>query len=203
MGLFKRGTVWWIRFTYNGRQIKRSTETRDRRIAEKIHHKVMAEIAEGKWLDKLEGDNRTFEELADKYVNEHCRNNKKDWKKYAERLKVHLIPFFGSTIVTEVSPKFISAYKQYRYKKGVKGATINRELTVMKHMYSVAIKEWEWCRDNTVKRVSMEKEGQPKDRWLTASEEERLLKATPAWLSEIVTFALNTGMRQGEILSLK
>lgn len=203
MGLFKRGTVWWMRFTYKGRQVKRSTETKNKRIAEKIHHKLMAQIAEGKWLDKLEGDDKTFEELADKYVNEYCRHHNKDWKKYSERLRNHLIPFFGHTIVTDISPKMISAYKQYRYEKGVKAATINRELAIMKHMYTIAIKEWEWCRDNPVKRVSMEKEAQPRDRWLTYVEEKRLLEASPKWLSEIVTFALNTGMRQGEILSLK
>jgi len=38
---------------------------------------------------------------------------------------------------------------------------------------------------------------------LTADEEARLLDASPAWLREIIRFALNTGMRQGEILALQ
>ena len=40
------------------------------------------------------------------------------------------------------------------------------------------------------------------ERWLTGEEEERLLKACPEWLRDMVIFALNTGFRQGEILSL-
>ena len=73
----------------------------------------------------------------------------------------------------------------------------------MKHMYTMAIREWEWCRDNPVKRVSMEKESPPRDRWLTSEEECRLLAVCPERLRVIVIFALNTGMRQGEILSLR
>ena len=203
MGLFKRGQVWWMRFTYKGRQVRKPTNVTDKKLAEKIHHKVMTQLAENQWLDKLEGEDKTFKELADKYINEYAKLNKRSWQKDQERLNNHLIPFFGEMIVTEITPKAISAYKGYRYKKDISPATINRELTIMKHMYTMAVKEWEWCRDNPVKRVRMEKEGPPRDRWLTYEDEKKLLDACPDWLKEIVTFALNTGMRQGEILSLR
>jgi integrase len=49
----------------------------------------------------------------------------------------------------------------------------------------------------------MEEENNRRDRWLTAEEEENLLKVCPSWLGELVIFALNTGMRVGEIISLK
>lgn len=51
-------------------------------------------------------------------------------------------------------------------------------------------------------KVSMEPVHNQVDRWLTPDEEVRLLNTSPAWLREIITFALNTGMRQGEILAL-
>jgi|SRR3972149_806309 len=192
-----------MRFTHKGKQVRKPTNVTDKKLAEKIHHKVMTQLAEGQWLDKLEGADKTFKELAEKYINEYAKINKRSWQKDQERLNNHLIPFFGEMIVTEISPKVISAYKGHRYKKDIAPATINRELTIMKHMYTMAVKEWEWCRDNPVKRVRMEKEGPSRDRWLTYEEEKRLLDACPAWLKEIVTFALNTGMRQGEILGLR
>lgn len=203
MGLFKRGQVWWMSFTHRGKQVRKPTNVKDKKLAEKIYHKVMTQLAEGQWLDKLEGEDKTFKELADKYINEYAKLNKRSWQKDQERLNNHLIPFFGELIVTEISPKVISAYKGHRYQKDISPSTINRELTIMKHMYTMAVREWEWCRDNPVKRVRMEKEGPPRDRWLTYEEEKRLLDTCPAWLKEIVTFALNTGMRQGEILGLR
>ncbi len=72
----------------------------------------------------------------------------------------------------------------------------------MKHAFSLAVREWEWTRDNPVKKISMEKENNGRDRWLTEDEEKRLLEEASEWLREIIAFALNTGMRLGEILSL-
>lgn len=202
-GLLKRGPVWWIDFTHKGHRYRRSTGASDRRIAERILHKIKTQLAEGQWLERLEGEDRNFEELSEKYVTEYAKRRKRSWEKDAERARNHLIPFFGGMRVTEISPKVITAYKERRYGQGVSPATINRELAILKRMYTVAVKEWEWCRDNPVKRVSMEKESQPRDRWLTYEEEAGLMKVCPDWLKDIISFALNTGMRQGEILSLR
>lgn len=49
----------------------------------------------------------------------------------------------------------------------------------------------------------MEEENNARDRWLSDDEERRLLEICPAWLRELVMFALNTGMRLGEIISLE
>lgn len=204
MGIYKpKGTkVWWMSFTYSGKQIRRSAGTTDKKLAKKILAKVETQIAEGRWFERLEGEKKTFKEMAGKYLEEHSKRRKRSWKKDRTRLNKNLIPYFGDMVVTKISPKVIMAYKNHRYAEGVKGSTINRELAIMKHMYTIAVKEWEWCRDNPVKRVSMEKEGRPRDRWLTREEEVELLRKCPGWLQEIVVFALNTGMRQGEILSL-
>lgn len=50
--------------------------------------------------------------------------------------------------------------------------------------------------------VSMERENNTRDRWLTCEEERRLLAASAPWLQEIIVFAIHTGMRCGEILNL-
>jgi integrase len=69
--------------------------------------------------------------------------------------------------------------------------------------FSLAVMEWEWLKDNPVSRVPREKEDNEIDRWLTKDEEKRLLESSPEWLREIIVFALNTGLRQGELLSLE
>jgi integrase len=48
----------------------------------------------------------------------------------------------------------------------------------------------------------MEREHNGRDRWLTVEEEGRVLAACGPWLRDIVQFALGTGMRMGETLSL-
>ena len=51
--------------------------------------------------------------------------------------------------------------------------------------------------------VQKERENNEVDRWLTEDEERRLLVNSPEWLREIIVFALNTGLRQDELLSLE
>jgi len=48
MGLYKRGSVWGMSFNCQGRQIRRSTETADKKLAQRSLDKVKGEIAEGK-----------------------------------------------------------------------------------------------------------------------------------------------------------
>jgi integrase len=202
MGLYKRGSVWWMSFSYQGRQIRRSTETTDKKLAQRILDKVKGEIAEGKWFEKLPGEDRTFKEMMDKYMAEHSIPNKVSHDR-DKRSLLHLMPFFGDLLISEITPMRINEYKVTRRLEGATPATINRELALMKHAYSIAIREWEWIQENPVKKVNMEKENNKRDRWLLPDEEKKLLEASPEWLKEIIIFALNTGMRLGEILSLR
>jgi len=44
----------------DGRQVRKSTETMDRKQAQRIFDKIKGEVAEGKWFEHLEGEDRTF-----------------------------------------------------------------------------------------------------------------------------------------------
>ncbi|MGD0231932.1 MAG: hypothetical protein ABSC19_16520, partial [Syntrophorhabdales bacterium] len=105
MGLYRRGPTWWMSFTYNGRQVRQSTETDDKKLAEKIHHKVMTEVAEGKWFERQERT-RTFAEMMEKYMKEHSKVKKRSSSRDEVSLK-HLLPFFGACPLKDVSPSLI------------------------------------------------------------------------------------------------
>ncbi len=199
MGLFKRqGKVWWMNFMYHGRQVRRSTGTADRRLAESILAKVRVQIIEGRFFDVVGENTRTFDELMERYLNEHAarKSQPRHYRGYMNSLK----SFFGGRLLAEITPKLIVEYKNGRYAAGLKPASINRELANLKKAFNLAVREWEWCRDNPVSRVSMERENNQRDRWLTFDEEARLLRVCAPWLRELVIFALHTGMRMGEIL---
>ena len=187
----------------NGKRVRRSTETEDRKLANKIHAKVQTQIAEGKWLDVDMGKHTTLKELMQKYLKEHSPKKAANSAKRDKSSSKHLLLFFGGYVLADIAPRLISDYKGQRYREGAKPATINRELSLMKHAFTMATKEWELARENPVKLVSMEKEDNERDRWLDRDEERKLLEHCSKWLVEIIVFALNTGMRLEEILSLR
>lgn len=203
MGLYKRGKVWWMRFTYEGRQIRRSAETTDRRLAEAILGKVQVKVVEGRFFEVLDEKDRTFGEMMQRYLQERSILKAPTSQLRDEQNLQHLLPVFGDLLLAEVTPKLFADYKAKRRAEGASPATINKELGLVRHAFNVAIREWEWCRDNPMQRVAMEKVSNARDRWLTVEEEDRLLAAAPAWLREVIVFALHTGMRRGEILSLQ
>lgn len=200
MGLVKRGDVWWMSFTHQGKQVRRSTGTGDRRVADAILAKVKVQIVEGQYFERAVAESHTFKELMDRYEKEHVARKlrHRGLNGYMKNLRA----FFGEKTLADVTPKEIVAYKNKRYEDGMAPATINRELANLKKAFNLALREWEWCHMNPVSRVSMEKENNKRDRWLTEEEASRLLGCCRPWLRDLVLFALHTGMRMGEILEL-
>ena len=199
MGLYRRGSVWWMRFTYRGKQIFKSTETEDKKQAQRIYDKIKFEIAEGKWFEKK--PEHSFKEMVDRYLVEHA-SQKKSARAY-EGYVNNLLAFFGENIsISEITPSMVNQFKMKRREKAKPG-TINRDLSILKNCFNIAMKQWEWVDTNPVTKIPMEKEPPGRVRFLTDEEFERLCDACPEWLKPILLTARHTGMRKENILSLK
>jgi len=85
--------------------------------------------------------------------------------------------------------------------KPISPATLNRELAMLKYMFSYAIRE-EWLQKNPVSRVKLEKENNVRDRVLDPEEFEQLQANSAPHLQAINLMAYQTGIRSGEILGL-
>lgn len=119
MGLYKRGQVWWMRFTYQGAEVRRSTETSDKKLAQRIYEKVRGEIATGKWFNRMPGEEKTFGELMERYLREHSAFNKTPLSYQRDQsLSLHLLGSFQDMLLTEITPKHIAAYKARRRAAG-------------------------------------------------------------------------------------
>ena len=79
---------------------------------------------------------------------------------------------------------------------------MNRELALLKRMFNLAI-DWDlYLGSNPVRKVKFFQEINLGFRTLTEEEEGKLLVNATPYIQDIVIFALNTGLRIGEILSL-
>ncbi|EAA7988014.1 site-specific integrase [Salmonella enterica] len=86
----------------------------------------------------------------------------------------------------------------------ISGNTVRLELALLSSLYNLASVEWGTCRTNPVEMVRKPKISGGRDRRLTSHEERRLSRyfQNPA-LHAIFHLAIETAMRQGEILSLR
>jgi integrase len=98
----------------------------------------------------------------------------------------------------------IEQFKARRIAAGRAPATINRELSVVSKIFTIAVRHEKVDANpcQSVERFALDNE---RVRYLTENEEQRLFKAMRdnTQLKDIVTVALHTGMRRGEIFNLK
>ncbi len=201
--LYKRGKVWWIKIKKNYRVIRRSTDTSNKERARKIEAQVLLELADNRFYND-EAKRRTFEELRDRYMRDHSKVNKAPDSVVRDDCSFkRLSIFFRGFTLAQLTPAMISEYKSLRRSQNAKTATLAKELEVLRHALNFAVKEWEWLDRNPFEKVKIDKPNNKIERWLTSEEEQRLLDASPDWLKDIIAFALNTGMRRNEILSLQ
>jgi integrase len=113
----------------------------------------------------------------------------------------------ANTKLHDLRSHHLAAYRDERLKK-VRPATINRELGLIQHALEIARREWSIpLPTNPAKDVSKPSPDKPRERRLEPGEEQALMaaikEARNPVLGPLVCFAIETGMRRGEMLNAK
>ena len=100
----------------------------------------------------------------------------------------------------------ISRYRDDRLKE-VKTSTVCREFNPIRHMFHIAINEWGIpLKENPLDKVTLKAKDNRRERRLKDGEYQKLLQAAQTrqnpYIEKIIIFAIETGMRRGEILNL-
>jgi len=142
--------------------------------------------------------------LLQLYFN-YSRLNKRSFRTDCVMLGI-VKEFFGDINTTNVTPHKLEEFKDYLFnQRKVKHSTINRYKALLSKMFNLGIANG-LIKYNPAKDMKRLREDNFKIRFLTKVEENSLyssLEKSPKYLKDIVTTALQTGMRKGEILNLK
>jgi len=142
-----------------------------------------------------------LDEFGERYM-EYAKGNKRSWLRDQQMLK-HLITFFrGERQLTDITAPDIEGYKLYR-RALVSGSTVNRELALLKRMFNLAI-AWDLFLDlNPFRKVKFFREFNTGVRVLSPEEETQFVKCAAPYIQDIARFALGTGLRIGDVFSLR
>jgi integrase len=198
MKLYQRGRVWYLTFYVRGKRVQESTGTSDRRKAEKFCALRLSEVERGEYAQSAK---ITLTQFGQQYL-DYAKANKRSWLR-DEQIMTHLDAAMGTTQLGDIGALQIERYKLDRLKQSASPATVNREVALLKHMFNMA-EHWQlFFGRNPVRGVKFLEEDNLQIRSLSEGEEEKLLQYCSPYLQDLVTFAINTGLRLGEILNLR
>ena len=112
----------------------------------------------------------------------------------------------STTPISQLSSQLLANFRDQRLKDGVRASQY--DLVIIRHCIKVAIGEWGLLLENNpAERVKLPPSPNPRERRLKQFEFDRLKAASKRTTNQnvwpVVVFAIETGMRRGEILSLK
>ena len=167
-----------------------------------------AAIREGRHFKSIEAKGHSLAELIHRYLQGVASRLKTadDRRAHLEWWKAEI----GDYVLADITPALIvnmrDKLRRGHTRRGQRSAsTVNRYLAALSHVFTMAVREWQWADDNPFRKVSILKEPSGRTRFLDDEERARLLTACKAHSLElytIVVLALSTGARRGEILSL-
>ena len=201
----QRGNHWQCIVKRKGYPIQ--TKTFDlKKDAEKWARQQERSIDAGEWVDRTEAQQTTLDELLDRYGREvSCT-------KLGSKAESYRINQFKRSALAKYSPasinsQMIAAWRDARLKE-VSSGTVLRELQLLGHLFTVAMREWGIAlHSNPVSLIRKPGPGQPRDRILNSAQRAALLVACAncrnPWIKPVVIFALETAARKGETLALK
>jgi len=208
--------TYYIRYQYTARdtegrevikdlkeKVGRKSRGFTRELAKKALKARLGEIAQARFnLEKVKKPHH-FSELIERYL-KHAAGYKLSYRRESYAIEGFKKYFKGCNL-SDITTWAIEKWKRDRAKKVV-GATVNRELTILKHMLKMGVK-WELCSSNPAASVSPFPVQEGRIRYLSEEEIPALLgvcknQITSPWLHALVVLALNTGARQGELLDL-
>ncbi|KPU02849.1 integrase [Enterobacter cloacae subsp. cloacae] len=200
MPIYKRGKTYWVDISMpDGSRIRRSAGTKEKIRAQEYHDKLRHELWQVSHLDKT--PERTFEDMLILALrdaeNQACFEHK---QKYAE----YWLSVFKGRTVSSISGEEISNYlpTHSTARKGkLSNATRNRYRAFIMRAFSLAVKAG-WIKYTP--HIMTQREPKVRVRWIEKAQASLLVDSLrDEWMKRVVSFALLTGARKGEILSLK
>jgi integrase len=205
-GVFQRDGQWWIRWTCTLGHDHRSPSGELKTAATEEHKAKRAEVREARkvgreYCPRLVQRQRPtlFKDILDDYM-EYSKRNKRSHKN--DRVKEEsFTKLFRGRLATDITSKDVEDFKA-NLVKDRKVATVNHYLKFLKAVFNRAMRRG-LLTYNPVQSVKLFQEHNARNRCLSAEEETRLTEALPDALRPLVTLALHTGMRRGELRALK
>lgn len=191
---YKNG--WRVQVARRG--VRKSATFPSKGAAQSWAGRIEAEIMAGV---RGEVPNLTVQALFVRYA-EEVSAGKKGARWEVIRLKALGRDPLAAVRLRQLDAPHVSDWQRRRL-QAVSAASVRRERNLLNNVFQIGIREWRWLRKNPFEGVRRPRDGKPRTRIATPAELDALLAKASDKLRRVIVWAVETGMRAGEIASLR
>jgi len=208
MGIRKyRGQIACDKRWPDGRRTTRVCINRTQ--AKQLLDRINVSIADGTWQEfkaKLKLRDRgalTLKEFSETYMEEYSKSRNKKKSQLRKQVAFKFInQFLGDLNLDVVTLAHLHKYVKHRKSQGLSDATVNREITILKHLLNYAV-ECGVLESNPVEKFKRLREEQKERPRFTEDQVQKVIGAVRPDCRPLFTFIRETGCRREEALSLQ
>lgn len=204
--VFKRGRTYWVQYSVDGVRVRESCKSPFKQAAKALLRKRLAEIDNG-IAQPAGARGLAYDAMRNALYEDYKINGKrwlrtgKDGKQYVVGIS-NLDNFFNGWRALRITTKAIRKYIRARQEQGAAAGTINREMALLRRMFSLAVADKE-LNVNQVPHFPMLQEAAARKGFLEHRDYVKLRQELPEHLRPVLAVGYYTGMRLGEIIALR
>jgi integrase len=224
-GTYRELPTIWLQYRQHGKLMRESSGSTKERVARRMLRSREGDVEHGIPIVPTR-DRITFDDAAEDMLNDYRTNGKRSLKVCERRVKKHLAPFFKGRLLANMTTSDIRAYTAKRQAdeiivrkarvvnhadgrreempavtKPVSNGEINRELTTLKRMFSLAVQADKLTRKP---HIPMLQERNTRVGFFEPEQLAAALAHLPEEIQPVIQFAAITGWRiASEILGLE
>jgi len=195
MSIYKRGDVWWVRFTTpDGSRVRKSAGTKDKRAAQELHDRLRSQAWRKGHIE--ERPRYTWEMAVVQWLKE--KSHKPSLSKDKEIFR-WVDRYLGGRRLDHIDRVLLFEILEAKAAEA-SPSTANRHMALVRAVLRRACEVWEWI--DRVPKAPMLSVDSRRTRWISREEASKLLAELPDHLAAMMRFTLATGLRQRNVSRL-
>jgi integrase len=137
--VYQRGRIWWIVYSFRGKQYAESSKSADKRTAQKLLRQRLRQINKPRFVNPAREEKFTIGDLKQQLVDSYQRKQNRSTETMLACF-AHVEKAFQFDRLVDIDTEKIRAYSAARLKEGAARGTVNQELRYFKAGYRLMLK---------------------------------------------------------------